>query len=110
MNERTLGPIGTKVVYENDRVRIWQLRLAPGEESAVHRHELDHILIQVAGDRIAVDPEPSQWPVLVTGAGTAGGLHLADDLSHHTSGRDRPPAPGCGARADESAAPRADEA
>ena len=55
---RQLGGIGTRVVYEDDRVRVWQLRLAPGEESAVHRHELDHLLIQVAGDRIAVIPEP----------------------------------------------------
>jgi hypothetical protein len=39
-------------------VRVWQLRLAPGADSATHRHELDHLLIQVAGDRIAVVPEP----------------------------------------------------
>jgi len=58
MTDRQLGPIGTKVLFENDRVRIWRLRLEPGEESAVHRHELDHILVQVAGDRIAVAPEP----------------------------------------------------
>jgi hypothetical protein len=56
--DRTLGGVGTKVLFENDRVRIWELRLAPGEESAIHRHEVDHILVQVAGDRIAVVPEP----------------------------------------------------
>jgi hypothetical protein len=54
---RALGDIGTRVVFEDERVRVWQLRLAPGEESATHRHELDHLLIQVAGDRIAVVPE-----------------------------------------------------
>jgi len=56
--DRVLGDIGTKVVYEDDAVRVWRLKLAPGEHSAVHRHELDHLLIQVAGDRIAVIPEP----------------------------------------------------
>ncbi len=61
--ERALGDVGTKLVFENDRVRIWQVRLAPGEEGDVHRHDLDHILVQVAGDRIAVVPEPdSQGP------------------------------------------------
>jgi beta-alanine degradation protein BauB len=55
--ERVMGPIGTKVVYEDDRVRVWQLKLAPGEDSAVHRHDLDHLLIQISGDRIAVIPE-----------------------------------------------------
>ena len=52
--ERRLGTIGTRMLFENDRVRVWEVRLAPGEEGAVHRHELDHLLIQVAGDRIAV--------------------------------------------------------
>jgi len=56
--DRVLGDIGSKVVYEDDSVRVWRLKLAPGEESAIHRHELDHLLIQVAGDRIAVIPEP----------------------------------------------------
>ncbi|MCU1380378.1 MAG: hypothetical protein JWN29_3361 [Acidimicrobiales bacterium] len=57
-DERVLGPVGSEIVFENDRVRIWQLRLAPGERSAIHRHELDNILIQIAGDRIAAEPEP----------------------------------------------------
>mgnify|MGYP006352623369 FL=1 len=58
MSDRVLGPIGSKVIHEDDHVRVWRLRLAPGEDSAVHRHELDHLLIQIAGDRIAVLPEP----------------------------------------------------
>src|SRR5258705_12466604 len=56
--DRELGPVGTKVVFENDQVRVWVLKLAPGERSAVHRHDLDHLLIQIRGDRIAVEPEP----------------------------------------------------
>jgi beta-alanine degradation protein BauB len=56
--ERTLGDIGTRVLFEDDRVRVWQVRLAPGEQGDTHRHELDHLLVQVAGDRIAVVPEP----------------------------------------------------
>jgi hypothetical protein len=56
--DRSLGDVGTRVLFEDDRVRVWQVRLAPGEEGDVHRHELDHLLVQVAGDRIAVVPEP----------------------------------------------------
>jgi hypothetical protein len=55
---RTLGGVGTTVVFENDRVRIWELRLDPGQASEVHRHDLDHILVLVSGDRVAVQPEP----------------------------------------------------
>ena len=54
---RELGGVGTGVLFENDRVRIWELRLGPGEKSDVHQHELDHILVLVSGDRIAVEPE-----------------------------------------------------
>jgi len=56
--ERVLGGVGTKVLLENDRVRVWELRLDPGGRSPVHRHDVDYLLIQLEGDRIAVDPEP----------------------------------------------------
>ncbi len=55
---RALGGVGTKVLFENERVRVWELRLAPGEESDVHRHDFDHVLVQITGDRVAVVPEP----------------------------------------------------
>jgi len=55
---RVLGNVGTKIVLENDRVRVWELDLQPGEKSAVHRHDLDYLLVQIEGDRIAAQPEP----------------------------------------------------
>ena len=58
MGDRVLGDVGTRLLFENDRVRAWELRLAPGEDSAAHRHDLDHLLIQLSGDRVAVIPEP----------------------------------------------------
>jgi beta-alanine degradation protein BauB len=57
-DQRELGGVGTKVIFEDERVRVWKLVLAPGERSAVHRHDVDHLLIQVRGDRISVEPEP----------------------------------------------------
>ena len=63
MSDRTLGSVGTKILFEDERVRVWEVRLAPGEDGEVHQHHLDHLLIQVAGDRIAVVPESdSQGP------------------------------------------------
>jgi beta-alanine degradation protein BauB len=57
-DDRVFGDIGSNVIYEDASVRVWRLKLAPGQESPIHRHHLDHLLIQVAGDRIAVIPEP----------------------------------------------------
>ncbi|MEE3329114.1 MAG: hypothetical protein VX252_17395 [Myxococcota bacterium] len=57
------GPIANRVLFENERVRIWEMRMPPGEQGPVHEHALDHVLIQVSGDRMAVVPESdSQGP------------------------------------------------
>jgi beta-alanine degradation protein BauB len=55
---RQYGDIATKLLMENDRVRIWEMRLAPGERSPLHRHENDYVMIQIAGDKMAADFEP----------------------------------------------------
>ncbi len=55
---REFGDIASKLLMENDRVRIWEMRLQPGERSPLHRHEHDYVMIQIAGDRMAADFEP----------------------------------------------------
>ena len=54
-----LGDVATKLLFENERVKIWEMRLAPGEEGPLHEHHHDHILVQIGGDRMAVVPDPS---------------------------------------------------
>ncbi len=58
MDKRVLGNVGTRVVLENERVRVWELDLEPGAKSDVHRHDLDYLIVLIAGDRIAAVPEP----------------------------------------------------
>ena len=55
---RVLGDVATKVLFENDRVRVWEMDLAPGAQSATHRHDRDYLLVQIDGDRIAARFEP----------------------------------------------------
>ena len=57
-DERVLGGIASKVLFENDRVRVWEMRLGPGKESDLHRHDLDYVMIQIAGDKMAARFEP----------------------------------------------------
>ncbi len=55
---RVLRAVATRLLLENERVRIWEMDLAPGERSATHRHDVDYVLVQIEGDRIGAQPEP----------------------------------------------------
>ena len=41
------NPIGTKLIFEDDRVRIWQIVLEPGQEAPAHTHHLDYTTITI---------------------------------------------------------------
>jgi quercetin dioxygenase-like cupin family protein len=41
--------VGTRLLFENERVRVWDLRLAPGESTGLHRHTTDFLYV-VIGD------------------------------------------------------------
>lgn len=41
--------IGTKLLFENDRVRVWDLSLAPGESTGRHRHTHDYLYVVIGG-------------------------------------------------------------
>ena len=45
------GCVGTTLVSESDRVRVWIIRLAPGERVGFHRHVLDYFWTSVSGGR-----------------------------------------------------------
>src|ERR1017187_3935405 len=45
------GCVGTTLVSESDRVRVWIIRLAPGERIGFHRHVLDYFWTAVSGGR-----------------------------------------------------------
>lgn len=46
-SEAQLGPVAQRVLFENDRVRVWEIVLEPGEELAVHTHTLDYLVITI---------------------------------------------------------------
>ncbi len=47
MGETVKQDIGSKLLFENDQVRVWDLQIAPGEHFGVHRHTNDYLLIYV---------------------------------------------------------------
>ena len=42
-----LGDVANKFLFENDRVRVWNLDLAPGESSDWHVHDNDYVTIVI---------------------------------------------------------------
>lgn len=47
------GGVGSRVLFEDDNVRIWDMKLEPGEASDLHTHEHDYYLIIQSGDLVA---------------------------------------------------------
>ena len=45
------GCVGSELVSENDRVRVWTIRLKPGQRFGFHRHVLDYFWTAVSGGR-----------------------------------------------------------
>lgn len=37
--------VGSKLLFENERVRVWELAVAPGESLETHIHQLDYLYI-----------------------------------------------------------------
>ena len=53
-----IGDVGSQLLLEDDRVKIWQLILEPGQASDLHRHDHDYYLAISEGDYVAgVIPE-----------------------------------------------------
>ena len=43
--ERQLGPIGDKVLFENEHIRVWSVTLDPGGRQAWHQHLLPYLIV-----------------------------------------------------------------
>jgi mannose-6-phosphate isomerase-like protein (cupin superfamily) len=57
MDDRELGQVADRVMFENERVRIWEMTLEPGEASDFHEHTLDYLLCIIEGESIDADFE-----------------------------------------------------
>jgi len=45
------GCVGQRLLSENERVRVWEIRLKPGERFGFHRHVLDYFWTAVTAGR-----------------------------------------------------------
>ena len=55
-----VGGVGSQILFEDARVRIWELILEPGQASDLHEHKHDYYLAISEGDLVAgVTPKGS---------------------------------------------------
>lgn len=53
-SDDALGAVGTKLLYENDRVKVWEFALAPGEMIPMHTHTMDYLFHVYEGSTLEV--------------------------------------------------------
>lgn len=51
--------VGSEVLFENEVVRVWRMRLAPGEACQPHVHLHDHLLVYANPSRMLAHVEGS---------------------------------------------------
>jgi quercetin dioxygenase-like cupin family protein len=56
-DSRPLGDVANRLLFENELVRVWEMRLAPGERSDRHRHDLPYLLCILEGSRVDAEVE-----------------------------------------------------
>jgi hypothetical protein len=82
LDSHTANPlVGTRLLLEDARARVWEIRLAPGARLAFHRHVLDYVWTCVsggnaisrdaAGNTNRVDYEVGETRALSFGKGTS---------------------------------------
>ena len=56
--------VGTQLLFENDRVRVWDLRLEPGQSTGFHNHTADYLYVAIGGGTLqGLNADGSRKPV-----------------------------------------------
>lgn len=61
----TLGPVGQKIVFENEQVRVWEIALNPGETQPWHHHLNPYVVIALEAADNRIDSIKGGEPRLV---------------------------------------------
>lgn len=60
-----LGPVGQRIIFENEHVRVWEIILEPGEQQPWHRHRDPYLVVALAAADNRIDPFDGSQPRLV---------------------------------------------
>ena len=77
-----MAGVGSKVVYEDEQIKVWEFNLEPGERTPVHTHEMEYMFYVINGTTLEVfDADNNQLPSLELDDGDVVALRIeGDDL------------------------------
>jgi hypothetical protein len=63
-----LGQVGDKILFENEYIRMWEVRLEPGQTIAFHIHYHPYLVVSLAGGENEIETIfgqkiPTQEPI-----------------------------------------------
>jgi len=53
-HDEKMHPVGSKILFEDDQVRIWEAEVAPGETLPIHFHDLDYVTVTLTEGDVEV--------------------------------------------------------
>ena len=87
MQDHVSEQVGTELLFENDRVRVWSLTLQPGQASPRHRHERDYLFVHVTPATIELVPEQGAPSTERFGAGYVEYTEVGAGITHQIVNR-----------------------
>lgn len=75
-----MAGVGTNVVFEDDKIKVWEFNLEPGEQTPVHTHEMEYVFYVIEGTTLEVfDADNNYLTSLDVSAGEVVPLRLEGD-------------------------------
>ena len=80
------GPVATRMIFDNDDVRVWEMDLAPGAVCGLHHHTMDYVLFILSGANVGAQApgKSKMMPFPVKARATyfvpAGGIESAHNM------------------------------
>ena len=63
-DQQISNEVGTRLLFENERVRVWDLQLEPGEATGMHAHHSDYLYVVIGDGQLQrKDADGSLGPV-----------------------------------------------
>ena len=80
------GPVGSRLLFENDLVRVWEVSLEPGGRLPFHHHTLPYLVVTIEAAPVRVvehdgqtyEPDDEQGSVTFRDAGQ---IHELQNIS-----------------------------